>query len=78
MRSAARLKSRMRPLQVRADDGVDRGVDDALEEVLGLEELVLDGALGGDVAERAEDDALLAQDGVEVDAQDGDLAALAS
>ncbi len=44
---------------------------------LRLVELVLDGAVGGDVAERAEHDALLAQDRVEVDAEDGDVAVLA-
>ena len=58
------------PLEVGADDRVDRRVDDALEEVLRLVELVLDGALRGHVAERAEDDALLAEHRVEVDAED--------
>ena len=63
-------------LQVGADDGVDRRVDDPLEEVLRLVELVLDRALGRDVAERAENDPLLAQHGVEVHAQDADFPAL--
>ena len=63
-------------MHVGADDGVDRGVDDPLEEVLRLEQLVLDGALGGHVAEGAEDDALFAEHGVEVHAEDGDLAVL--
>ena len=57
------------PLHVGTDDAVDRRVDDALEKVLRLQELRFDGALGGDVAERAEHGAFLTEDRVEVAAE---------
>ncbi len=56
--------------EVGADDRVDGRVDDALEEVLRLDELGLDLALTGDVAEAAEDGAFLAEDAREVHVHD--------
>ncbi len=69
MRSAARLKRRMLPFEIGADDRVDGRVDDSLEEVLRLEELGRVRAVLRDVAEVAEDDALLAEHRVERERQ---------
>ena len=59
---------------VGGDDGVDRAVDHALQEVLGLRELGLGGALLGDVAEGEENGVLFAQNRARVHAEQNDVA----